>query len=77
MSKTKTARSISPFAETEIRLARSAIQKLVAAPRCSLKDALVCIGEAKSHLDRAGVFHEMFNPFPDNGVSGKNDKKII
>ena len=63
MSKKNEARTISNFAEIEVRLARKSIAEFAANPKMTLKDALLCIGAVKSHLDRAGGFHEMFNPF--------------
>lgn len=76
-SKKDAMRSISTFAEIEVRLARSSIAEFEANPKMTLKDALLCIGAVKSHLDRAGVFHETFNPFPGNGRSGENAQKLI
>lgn len=76
-SKKDAMRSISIFAEIEVRLARSSIAEFEASPKMTLKDALLCIGAVKSHLDRAGVFHEMFNPFPCKGTFNENSKKII
>lgn len=61
MSKKNEAQAIAHNAEVEVRLARVAIANFTASPKVSLKGALMCIGEVKSHLDRAGVFHERFN----------------
>lgn len=82
MSKKNEARTISNFAEIEVRLARKSIAEFAASPKMTLKDALLCIGAVKSHLDRAGVFHEMFNPFigaymKSKNHPGKNAKMLI
>ena len=82
MSKKKESQGISQFAEVEVRLARSSIAEFAANPKMTLKDALLCIGAVKSHLDRAGIFHERFNYFigaygERKNEPGKNAKKLI
>lgn len=72
-------RCISAFAEREVRLARTALEEFAASPRMTLKASLLCIGEVRGHLDRAGVFHEMFNPFIGACAkgAGRNAKRLI